>query len=143
MHEDLEIQPGVTIPADELGFTASRSGGPGGQHVNRTSSKITLHWDVLHSQALDETQRSRVLQRLRNRITEEGVLVLHVEDERSQHRNRALALERLAELLRVALRVARRRRPTRPGPAAKARRLAAKKRRGAIKAFRHPPSTDE
>lgn len=135
----MHIDGGPTILADELTLRASRSGGPGGQHVNTTSSRVELRWDVRASRSLDETQRARLLDRLSSRLTSEGVLVLHASEHRSQHRNREAALGRLRTLVAEALTVPEQRRATRPSRASDRRRLEAKKARSATKELRRPP----
>lgn len=133
---DVEVQSGVTIPEREIWFTASRSGGPGGQHVNTTSSRVTLHWVPASSAAFDQAQRRRVMKRLERRLTNEGELQLDVATHRSQHRNREEALERLAEVVRAALHVRKRRRKTKPTRGSIERRIAAKKRTAEKKKLR-------
>ncbi|MEZ4471583.1 MAG: alternative ribosome rescue aminoacyl-tRNA hydrolase ArfB [bacterium] len=113
--DELEVQEGVVIPGWELWFTTSRASGPGGQHVNKTSSRVTLHWAVTRTTALDERQRERVLRRLATRIDGDGVLQIHAEGSRSQLQNKQDARERLASLVRGALAVQPRRLATRPG----------------------------
>ena len=143
MEEDLDVLPGVTIPQWELVFTASRSGGPGGQHANKTSSRVTLHWSVKTTSALTEQQRWRVKKNLASRLTQDGVLQLHVEDSRSQHRNRELARERLVDVLKKALFVPKKRRATKPTKASKRRRVDAKKARSGVKKMRGKPRGDD
>ena len=143
MEEDLPVTDRITIPGSELSFTASRAGGPGGQHVNKTSTRVTLQWDVSGTDALDATQRARVMERLAGRIGKDGVLRVAAEDERSQHRNRQVARSRLAALVEQALHVPRKRIPTRPSRASQKRRVEQKKRRGAIKKLRSGPPGDE
>lgn len=143
MEDDLPIRPGVVIPGHELQFTASRSGGPGGQHVNKTSSKVTLSWNLADSDALSPRQRALALRRLGARITSEGVLRVSASSERSQHRNRLDARRRLAELVRRALQQQRRRIATRTPAAARRRRLEAKRRKGQVKALRRSPRNDD
>ena len=143
MVSDVHILPGLAIAADELRFTASRASGAGGQHVNRTSSRITLHWNVAASTSLTEAQKARVADKLRNRIGADGELQVDVEDTRSQYRNRELACERLAELVRNALRVDPPRRPTRPTFSSKLRRLDEKSQRSTVKRNRRGGSHDE
>ncbi len=140
MSEELEIKPGVTLPAHELSWAASRSGGPGGQHVNTTSSKVTLRWKVAETQALSEVQRARVMTKLANRITQDGELVLHAESERSQHQNLQQARTQLASLVRQALIVPKKRVATKPSRAAKRKRVDEKKQRGQTKKLRQGPS---
>ena len=127
------VTDGVTIPAAELHETASRSSGPGGQHVNKASTRVTLRWCVLTTAALDPARRRRVLRRLEHRLTRRGHLVVHAGRFRSRARNRELARERLAELVREALVVRARRVATRPSRASRERALAEKRRRAALK----------
>jgi len=139
MEEDLAILPGVVIPGAELWFVASRASGPGGQHVNKTSSRVTLCWNLAESVALGERQRSLARQRLGSRVTRDGVLRISAESERSQHRNRLVARERLAELLATALHQDRPRRPTKVPRSVHRRRVEAKRRRGDRKRMRQKP----
>jgi len=143
MDDDLQIQDGIVIPASELWFTASRSGGPGGQHVNRTSSKVTLHWDVLHTSVFGDVERARVMGRLRRRINQDGILQLSEESERSQRQNLENARMRLVVLVKDALRVPKQRVPTRPRPAAKRRRVDEKRKKSAIKKLRRSPKGED
>jgi ribosome-associated protein len=126
-----------------LRLRASRSGGPGGQHVNTSSTRIELEWDVAASPTLSDEQRARILARLGNRISDAGVLRLTEEGSRSQHRNRETVVERFAELVRGALRQRKKRRPTRPTAGSRERRLRAKRRRATIKKDRGPVRPDE
>jgi ribosome-associated protein len=137
--EDLPIDATLVIPGDELQVRASRSGGPGGQHVNTTSSRIELRWDISTSRVLDEDRRALLLARLASRLTTDGVLVLHASEHRSQLRNREAALGRLRTLVTEALTVAEQRRPTTPSRAARRRRLDAKRSRADLKQLRRPP----
>ena len=143
MGEDLYILDDLRIPEEELRFTASRSGGPGGQYVNTTSSRVTLCWNVLESGCLSDERRARILDKLRNRINAEGVLQVHVDTERSRHRNLASARERLALLIRGALAVQKKRVPTRISKGADRRRLEQKQRLGRLKQQRRRPRDDE
>jgi ribosome-associated protein len=136
MEEPLRVTPRLEIPAAELSWRFSRSGGPGGQGVNTTDSRVELSFDVARSPSLPEWLRRRALERLAGRTTD-GVITVAASEERSQLRNRALARERLAQLLREAVAPPPpTRRPTRPSRAAQERRLTAKKRRATIKRFR-------
>jgi len=126
----LQIQPGLLIPGEELEESFSHSGGSGGQHVNKVATKTTLRWDIRRSAALSEHQRARLLQRLGPRLTRDGVLVLQASSSRSQSANRGEARTRLTGLIRDALKVQRKRRPTRPTRASKERRLESKKQLG-------------
>jgi ribosome-associated protein len=140
---DLRIRRNLVIPAGELVESASRSGGPGGQHVNKTSTRVTLRWNVLDSAALGPTQRARLLARLGPRLTRGGDVVVHAGRFRSRAKNREAARARLAEIVLEALRVTRRRVPTRPGKAVRERRLQEKKHRGATKRGRARPRNDD
>ena len=139
LNSDLPVGHGVVVPADELVESFSRSGGPGGQHVNTSSSKAELRFDVTASSALDPEQKDRVRSRLGSRLTADGVLVVRASEERSQLRNRMAARRRLASLLRDALTPQRRRRPTKPTAASRRRRVDEKKRRADVKRLRRPP----
>jgi ribosome-associated protein len=140
---DLRIRRNLVIPAGELVESASRSGGPGGQHVNKTSTRVTLRWNVHDSAALGPTQRARLLARLGPRLTRGGDVVVHAGRFRSRAKNREAARARLAEIVLEALRVTRRRVPTRPGKAVRERRLQEKKHRGATKRGRARPRNDD
>ena len=130
---NLHITGAVTIPMSELQFHFSRSGGPGGQHVNRTATQVELTFDVQGSARLDESQRARILSKLKSAIDSRGVLHLTCQTTRSQSRNRAEVIERFQHLLRQALHVPKPRRPTRPGRTAVERRLQDKRRAGMLK----------
>jgi ribosome-associated protein len=131
--DDLEIGGGIVIPANELRESASRSSGPGGQHVNKTSTRVSLRWSVSGSEALGPAQRARLIDRLGARLTRAGDLVVHAEGSRSRTRNREAARERLAELVADLLRVPRVRRPSRPSRGAREDRMRSKKRRADVK----------
>ncbi|HEY0591067.1 MAG TPA: alternative ribosome rescue aminoacyl-tRNA hydrolase ArfB [Thermoanaerobaculia bacterium] len=132
----IDILPGIAIPESELRFVASRASGPGGQNVNKVSSRITLLFDVAASPSLDDVQKAKIAERLATRISRDGVLQVSSQRHREQGMNRAAALERFAELLRDALTDAPRRRKTRIPRAAKKRRVEEKRKRGEIKAGR-------
>ncbi len=133
---DLEVREDLVIPAEELREAATRASGPGGQHVNKTSTRVTLRWNVVESPSLTAAQRARLLSRLGKRVTRSGDLVVHADRSRSRSRNREHARERIAELIREALTVRRARRPTAPSAAAQARRTDAKTRRASVKRMR-------
>lgn len=132
----VSIYKNLEIPEYELWFTASRSGGPGGQHVNTTSSKVTLHWSPSDSAVFNEHQKNQIIRRLGNRINRDGVLNIDASDHRSQHRNREIAKERLGNLIRSALQTRKRRRRTRPTRGSVERRLKAKRITGRRKKLR-------
>jgi ribosome-associated protein len=139
----LEITPLVRVPLRELEYRASRAGGPGGQHVNTASTRVELVWDVVASSALNDDQRVRLLATLGPRLDTAGRVRLVSSGSRSQLRNREAVTERLRRLVAEALVPPRRRKRTRPTAAAKAARLDAKRRRGALKRARRARPDDE
>jgi ribosome-associated protein len=132
----IAIDEGLSIPESELSFTFSTSGGPGGQHANRSATRAILSFDVLGSPSLSDVHRARLLARLGNRISREGILQVSAGESRSQHQNRQEAIARFQSLLERALRPQKKRRPTRPSRAAQERRQEAKRQRGERKAER-------
>ena len=136
MAEVLQIRPDLALPLSEIELRTSRSSGPGGQHANVTASRVEASFDVAGSATLTEAQRARISARLGPRVTASA------QDTRSQHRNRELALERLARRLAGALKVARPRAKTRPTRASQRRRVESKKRRGETKRARRRPDFD-
>ena len=136
MDDPMSIGRDVKVPLREIAVRTSRSSGPGGQHANVTASRVEASFDVLASQALSETQRRRLLARAGPRV------VAIAQDERSQVRNRELALTRLAERLAQALAVPKRRRATKPTAASRERRLDAKRRATQRKRERRRPEDD-
>ncbi|MBM3907446.1 MAG: aminoacyl-tRNA hydrolase [Gemmatimonadetes bacterium] len=126
----LQVNGTVSIPPDELLVRATRAGGPGGQHVNTSSTRVELTWNVDRSSALSDAQRARVRTALASRLDAEGNVRVVASDTRSQQQNRDLAERRLAELVRRALVVPRVRRATKPTKASVERRLTAKRRAG-------------
>jgi ribosome-associated protein len=135
----LEITPELRLPLSELEYQASRSGGPGGQHVNTSSTRVEVRWDVAGSLSLTPEQRLQLLERLRTRLDTNGSLRLVSSGSRSQLRNREDVTERLREIVAAALVVQKKRKPTKPSRAAKAARLEAKRRRARTKQRRRPP----
>lgn len=138
----LPINDSLSIPRSELDVRVSRSSGAGGQHVNKTSSRVEIFWNIRASRALADDQRNRLLARLASRLTTEGSIRVVASDLRSQSRNRELAEERLAELVRRALVIPKKRRPTRPTKASKEARLEGKKRQSHKKRQRQDKSFD-
>ena len=138
----IRVSGKLTIPRDELVLKATRSGGPGGQHVNTSSTRIELVWDVAASPSLDEPQRAHLLARLATRLDSQGKLRLVAQDERSQLRNREAALARFIDVVAQGLIVPRKRKRTRPPAASKRTRLESKRKRGALKRDRRPPTED-
>jgi ribosome-associated protein len=139
----LRITATLTIPLSELRFRFARSSGPGGQHVNRSATRVELLFDVAGSPSLTEAQRERVLKTLASYIDSEGVLHLASQTFRSQLRNREEVVERFRMLMHKAMRIPKRRRPTRPSRAARERRLTSKRRRSELKRQRGPVKTDD
>lgn len=138
----LPVRPGVGIPRHEITFRATRSGGPGGQHVNKTASRVELTWHPASSVAFSDAARARVVTQLAHRLDGQGVLRVVSDRTRSQLQNREDAESRLAELVRRALVVPKARKATRPSRAAKARRVEAKRRHSAKKADRRRRGDD-
>lgn len=129
----LVINDTVNIPLSELVYTASRSSGPGGQHVNTTDTRIQVRWNVKESSALYEDERALVLKNLATRLTESGDLILAADTHRSQRRNREEVTQRLATLVREALIPPKPRKKTKPTRAAKERRLEDKRKKSRTK----------
>lgn len=136
MKDDLPVKNGVVIPGHEIEITASRAGGPGGQHVNKAATRITVRWNVRTTSALNEQQKERVVKNLHARLTEEGDLIIHNRASRSQQQNKKAALALLAKTVRRALHVPKRRMKTRMPKAVKEARLREKARRGEVKKMR-------
>ncbi len=132
-----------TIPPGELRFRTARSGGPGGQHVNKTSTKVEVLWNVARSESLSEAQRERLLAKLSTRIDARGMLRVASTDSRSQLQNREAAVDRINEIARKALRVPKPRKKTRPPKRAVESRLAEKKKRAEKKERRKNVDGDE
>ena len=139
----LVVTPELRIPRAELEYRASRSGGPGGQHVNTSSTRIEVWWDVAGSAALDEAQRERLLARLSTRLDGAGRLRLVSGATRSQLKNRTEVTQRLAEVVARALHVPTPRKKTKPSRAAKAARLEAKRRRSSLKKSRRSGARED
>lgn len=133
----IRVSHDCLIPLDELAWRFGTSGGKGGQHANRARTRVDVSFDIAASPSLTEPQRSRLLSRIGE------VARASAEDERSQARNRALALDRLRAKLAEALREERPRRPTRPSQASRRRRLELKRRRSTLKRTRSRPRPDE
>jgi ribosome-associated protein len=131
------INEQISLPIEEIKLNAIRAQGAGGQNVNKVSSAIHLRFDIGAS-SLPERVKERILKSNDQRITQDGVLVIKAQNHRTQEKNRAEAIERLRDIVLTAAKKQRRRIPTRPGRAAKQKRLDLKKKRGAIKKLRRP-----
>ncbi len=132
----LEISDRIRIPDEEFSWSFVRSGGPGGQNVNKVASKAVLRWNVVGSPTLPDEIKARLQQQQQSRITNDGDLLLTSQRYRDQERNRLDCLDKLAEMIRAATVVPKKRRKTKPSRGAHERRLAAKKRRSALKSSR-------
>lgn len=126
----------------ELAFKAVRSSGPGGQHVNKTASKVEVSFNLESSEALSETEKDRLRNKISSKITSEGIIMLQCGETRSQHRNKAIVIERLVELLQKNLKVAKPRKKTKPSKGVIERRLKSKKEKALKKQSRKSPKID-
>ncbi len=132
-----------SAPLDELRFRAARAGGPGGQHVNRSATRVEVRWNVARTAALSEAQRRRVLRRLATRIDSRGILRVVASERRSQLQNRRAAVARLNALVSEALQTPKPRKQTAPPPSATRKRLDHKRRQAERKRQRRPVDTDD
>ncbi len=136
MKNDLFIKHGITIPEHELEIATSRSGGAGGQHVNKTETRITVRWNIKNSTVLTEEQKEYLLSKLQSQLTSEGDIVIHNSESRSQQQNKKNALNNLAATIRNALHKPKKRVATKISKALKEARLKTKAHRGKIKEMR-------
>lgn len=136
MKNDIPVKNGIVIPEHELEITTSRAGGPGGQHVNKTDSRVTVRWNVKTTTALNDIQKERVLANLQAALTSDGDLIVHCSSSRSQQENKKKAFELLASKVTKALYVPKKRMATRVPQAAKKARLEEKSRRSLTKQLR-------
>ena len=136
MKTNLHIKNGISIPTHELEITASRSGGPGGQHVNKSDTKITVRWNVKNSSALDQNQKEIVIQNLQSRLTNDGDLIINNSSSRSQQQNKENALDQLAYTVKKALYVPKKRMGTKVSKAKKEARLKEKAHKSQTKKMR-------
>ena len=123
----------------ECSFKAVRSSGPGGQHVNKTSSKVVLRWDLNASQVFDEEQKFRLCDKLANKLTKDNVLVINNEQSRSQHKNKEAIIQQFFHTIKNGLQRQKRRKKTKPSRISKLKRLNSKKRHAEKKTNRKPP----
>lgn len=142
MEANIYINEELRIPGAELEVATSRSGGPGGQNVQKTDSRVTLRWNIAQSKMISEHIRVRLLEKLAVRLTKDGEIIVHVDSERSQMRNREIARERLAAVILRALRREKPRQKTKPSFASRVRRLGDKKHLGDLKKKRSDRSIE-
>ena len=126
----------------ELNFKAIRSSGPGGQHVNKVSSKVELSFNLLQSHALTKFEKERLILKLKNRLTKEHMLVLQCDEARSQHKNKVLVIKRFFEVVKKALYIPKKRKPTKPSKSSVEKRLKSKKIAAFKKVNRKKPNLD-
>lgn len=139
MAERLEILPGISLDPGEISFSFTTAGGPGGQNVNKVATKAVLRFNIAGCASFNEGQRLRLTEKLGNRLTRTGDLVLHASRHRHRERNRSDAIDRLIAILRGALTVQKRRKATKPTRGSKRRRLDAKRQQGDKKRLRRDP----
>ena len=132
----------IELLQNELEFSAVRSGGPGGQHANKVSSKVVVLFDIENSKALSEKERMRLLDKLSSKLNKKNQIMMTCDESRSQHKNKQIVTDRLMTLLKDALKVSKKRIPTKVGKSEKARRMEAKKKRGLKKSLRQKPKLD-
>lgn len=142
MTDILQVTENIAVPRAELVYKASRSGGAGGQHVNTSSTRIELLWDFERSPSVDDAQKDRIRRKLAARIDSDGLLRVVAANRRSQLQNRVAAEERLAILVRGAMKVAKKRKATAPTRASREKRLESKKMLSKKKANRRKDSFD-
>lgn len=142
-HALLRVNDALSIPLAELTYRATRSGGPGGQHVNTSATRVEVEYDVANSPSLSDAQRARISERLATRIDGSGILRLASSEQRSQHQNREDVTQRLATMLAEALKERKPRKRTRVPRKAKEARLKSKKKRSETKRRRGPVAPDE
>lgn len=136
MKNDLYIKNGIIIPENELEITTSRSSGSGGQHVNKSNTRVTIRWNLNNTLALNDAQKERVLNNLKTTLTQDGDLIIHNSESRSQQQNKKLALMNLANLISKALYIPKKRLKTKTPKKVKEEILHSKKKHSEIKKMR-------
>jgi len=139
----LQVSPTIKIPLAELEFQYVRSSGPGGQNVNKTSSKVQLFWNVAESEVIGRNLKLRFMEKYANQISNAGVLLIESQTHRDQHLNKRVALQKLQKMIRSVARPPKPRKPTKPTKAAKERRLKSKAEQAQKKKLRQRPKRDE
>jgi ribosome-associated protein len=134
----IEVSSRITIPESELRFSFARSSGPGGQNVNKVSSKATMHWDAVQSPSVPDDVKQRFLARFKSKLTTQGEIVITSQESRDQPKNIQLCLDKLRAMLLEVLVPPKKRRPTKPTKGSKVRRLDAKKNKSQTKQNRRP-----
>ena len=131
--------PHYELLKQELVYKAVKSSGPGGQHVNKTASKVIVQYDIPQSAAISQEEKTLLLEKLSSRLTNEGILIMDSSESRSQHKNKELVTERIFKVVAGALKISKPRKKTRPTKASKLKRLHEKKAKSALKADRRKP----
>ena len=139
----LQVSPTIKIPLAELDFQFVRSSGPGGQHVNKTNSKVQLFWNVAESEVIGRNLKLRFMQKYENQISNAGVLLIESQTHRDQHLNKRVALQKLQKMIRCVARPPKPRKPTKPTRASKEKRLEKKSQQAQKKKLRNPPKRED